>query len=115
MPHTPTSPDPTTTPVSPGDDEFLIEGDVDVDTVSDIFDALVQRIHAAERTLHLDLTRVTFFDSHAISAIIRARKLAETRRVELIIDPSPLVLRILENVGLGDQFRWKSQSDIEPD
>lgn len=84
------------------------EGEIDVGNAKEFFAALVGLIQTPGTTVHLDLSGVTFFDSHAISTLIRARKLAQVRHVDLVVDPSPIVLRILGRIGLSDQFHWRS-------
>ncbi|MEO6469711.1 MAG: STAS domain-containing protein, partial [Acidimicrobiia bacterium] len=70
------------------------------------FSELVGLIRHPGSTVYLDLSGVTFFDSHAVSALIRARKIAEVRSVNLVVSPSPPVTHILRRAGLSDQFRW---------
>lgn len=91
-----------------------VEGELDVGTAKEFFATLVALIRTAGTTVHLDLSGVTFFDSHATSALIRARKLAQVRHVDLVVDPSPIVLRILGRIGLSDQFHWVTRPGIDP-
>lgn len=88
------------------DGRLAVHGELDLAVARDFFATLVELIHTPGTTVHLELTGVTFFDSHALSALIRARKLAQIRHVDLVVAPSPLVLRIVERVGLSDQFHW---------
>lgn len=48
----------------------------------------------------LDLTRVTFFDSAAIHALVR---LADRYAGHFEVIPSPQVMRVLDISGLGEQ------------
>ena len=59
----------------------------------------------------LDLTRVTFFDSAAIHALVR---LAERYSGRFRVLPSPQVLRVLDISGLGDQ-PWLTRDQVEQD
>ncbi len=103
-------------PISVSDHGVMrVEGELDVGTAKDFFATLVELIHTPGSTVRLDLSGVTFFDSHAVSALIRARRLAEVRQVRLLVDPSPLVLRILGRIGLIDQFHWQSFAETGPD
>lgn len=88
------------------DPVLVVDGELDVATAKAFFSELVGLIRNPGSTVYLDLTGVTFFDSHAVSALIRARKIAEVRAVNLVVAPSPMVTRILRRAGLSDQFRW---------
>ena len=88
------------------DPVFVVDGELDVATAKAFFSELVGLIRTPGSTVYLDLTAVTFFDSHAVSALIRARKIAEVRAVNLVVAPSPIVTRILRRAGLSDQFQW---------
>ena len=88
------------------DPVLVVEGELDVATAKAFFSELVGLIREPGTTVYLDLTGVTFFDSHAVSALIRARKIAEVRSVNLVVAPSPIVTRILRRAGLSDQFHW---------
>ena len=92
--------------VEPPDPVLVVDGELDVATARAFFSELVGLIRNAGSTVYLDLTAVTFFDSHAISALIRARKIAEVRAVNLVVAPSPFVTQILRRAGLSDQFHW---------
>ena len=85
---------------------LVVDDELDVVTAKPFFSELVGLIREPGSTVYLDLTGVTFFDSHAVSALIRARKIAEVRAVDLVVAPSPLVARILRQAGLSDQFHW---------
>ena len=88
------------------DPVLVVDGELDVATAKAFFSELVGLIRNPGSTVYLDLTGVTFFDSHAVSALIRARKIAEVRAVNLVVAPSPMVTRILRRAGLSDQFHW---------
>ncbi len=97
--------------VDPPDRVLVVDGELDVARAKAFFSELVGLIRDPGSTVYLDLTAVTFFDSHAVSALIRARKIAEVRAVNLVIAPSPIVTRILRRAGLSDQFRWGARPD----
>ena len=119
--HEPSPADPKQAPVGAPHDSsvetpdpvFVVDGELDVATARAFFSELVGLIRNPGSTVYLDLTGVTFFDSHAVSALIRARKIAEVRAVDLVVAPSPLVTRILRQAGLSDQFHWAALPTTE--
>jgi anti-anti-sigma regulatory factor len=52
----------------------------------------------------VDLTGVTLFGSSGVAALIDSKVLAEDRGVDLIVEPSCVVRRVLEVVRLDDEF-----------
>ena len=76
-----------------------VSGEVDMSTAVKMFEFATP--DGAEFAT-LDLTRVTFFDSAAIHALIR---LAERFAGRFEVIPSQQVTRVLEIAGLGDQ-QW---------
>ena len=66
-------------------------------TADEMFEAATQD-DAESATL--DLTRVTFFDSAAIHALVR---LADHYAGHFEVIPSPEVMRVLDISGLGEQ------------
>ena len=75
----------------------VVTGEVDMSTADAMFQAATpDRV----RTATLDLTRVTFFDSAAIHALIR---LHERFPGALTVIPSPQVRRVLDISGLSGQ------------
>lgn len=47
-----------------------------------------------------------------MSALIRARKIAEVTEVDFVVVPSTIVRRVLHQIGLGDQFHWGSLRNL---
>jgi stage II sporulation protein AA (anti-sigma F factor antagonist) len=74
-----------------------VSGEVDMDTADAMFQAATRE--PADRVT-LDLTRVTFFDSAAIHAVVR---LTERYANRIEVRPSPTVRRVLDIAGLGEQ------------
>lgn len=74
-----------------------VTGEVDMDTADTMFQAATRE--PTERVT-LDLTRVTFFDSAAIHAVVR---LTERYAGRIEVRPSPAVRRVLDIAGLGEQ------------
>jgi stage II sporulation protein AA (anti-sigma F factor antagonist) len=75
----------------------LVTGEVDMATADAMFQAAARE--PAER-ITLDLTKVTFFDSAAIHALVR---LSERFGDRMEVVPSPPVRRVLDIAGLGEQ------------
>ncbi len=75
----------------------VVTGEVDMSTADAMFQAATpDRVRAAT----LDLTRVTFFDSAAIHAVVR---LTERYPGALTVIPSAQVHRVLDISGLASQ------------
>jgi len=85
-----------------------VAGEVDMSTADTMFQTATP--DGAESAT-LDLTRVTFFDSTAIHAVVR---LAERYPGRFRVLPSPQVLRVLDISGLGDQ-PWLTHDELERD
>ena len=78
-------------------------GEVDMSTADAMFAAATPE---GVRGAALDLSRVTFFDSAAIHALIR---LAERYADRLEVTPSHQVFRVLDISGLGSQPWLKAE------
>lgn len=90
---------------------LVVRGELDVAAAAQFSSAVVDAVRAAHSPAYLDLTGVTFLSSQAVSALIRARKIAEITKVDLVVVPSTIVRRVLDHIGLGDQFHWGSTRD----
>lgn len=80
-----------------------VSGEVDMSTADAMFTAATPE---GVRGATLDLTRVTFFDSAAIHALIR---LAERYADGLEVTPSHQVRRVLDISGLSSQPWLKAE------
>ena len=79
---------------------LVVEGDVDIANVDEFKEHLAQLVDDAESPAVLDLRRLTFFGSTALSAVLDAHERAGTRSVQLLIRPSPIALRVIRATGL---------------
>jgi anti-sigma B factor antagonist len=89
-----------------GDLLITVSGDVDLQTAPAIEDRMVDLI-AAEGVgeIVLDLSKVEFFDSAGVRALVVARREAETRHRPLTVSAvSPRCRRVLEISGLDQLF-----------
>jgi len=83
---------------------LMAKGEIDLHVANDFRDALADVILDADKPAVLDLTGVTFFGSSGVAALIDSKVLAEDRGVQLIVEPSPIVRRVLEVVRLGHEL-----------
>ena len=81
---------------------LLVEGDVDIANVDEFIEHLAQLVDDAQSPAVLDLRRLTFFGSTALSAVLDAHERAETRGVQFLVRPSPIALRVIRATGLDD-------------
>jgi len=83
-------------------------GELDAYTAPD----LGQRIAAAETpTVELDLSAVTFLDSSGLAALIEAhQRLTRDSRRLVVVDPSPVVARVLAVSGVTDHLHLQARS-----
>jgi len=83
---------------------LVVDGEIDTNVVAGFTSAIFDVVIVAEAVTVLDLTRVTFFGSEGISCLITGQALANDHGVELVIEPSRIVRRVLEIAGLDDHF-----------
>jgi len=83
---------------------LVVDGDVDDRLVDDFTDAIFKVVVDAQSTAVLDLTGVTHFGANGIGALITGKALAHDHGVELVVEPSRIVRRVLVIVGLADYF-----------
>jgi anti-sigma B factor antagonist len=83
---------------------LVVDGDIDDRLVEDFTDALFKTIIDAHGTAVLDLTGVTYLGSNGIGGLITARALAHDHGVELTVEPSRIVRRVLAITGLAEFF-----------
>lgn len=83
------------------------DGQIDAHTAPSLEKALDGL--AAEATVSLDLSQVTFIDSSGLRVIVRTHKrLAETGGQLVIAEPSEPVMRLLEITGLTSELEIES-------
>jgi len=87
-----------------GPPRLAVDGDIDDRIVDEFTDAIFETVRDARRTAVLDLTRVTYFGSNAIGALITGKALAHDHGVELVVEPSRIVRRVLYLASLTDFF-----------
>ena len=83
----------------------IVRGEVDLDTVARLSEALDEAIRESAGAFVVDLTPVEFVDSTGISALVRARALLarDHRRLAVVCPPGP-VRRLLDVAGVADLF-----------
>ena len=83
------------------------DGQIDAHTAPSLEEALDGV--AAESTVSLDLSQVTFIDSSGLRVIVRTHKrLAETGGQLVIAEPSEPVMRLLDITGLTSELEIES-------
>src|SRR3954463_14129853 len=75
---------------------LVVDGDIDDRLVDDFTAAIFKTITDAHRSAIIDMTGVTYFGSNGIGALLTAHALAHDHAVELTIEPSRIVRRVLE-------------------
>lgn len=93
------------TQVDLADDELgmAVAGDVDMDSSPAVAEAIQRAIASRPRRLTVDLARVTFLDSSGIRVLLLGRDQAAEQGVAFrVIDPQPVVRRVLDLAGVLD-------------
>ena len=85
---------------------LVVTGEIDLLVAEPLQDALEVLVRDAKSRARVDLTRVSFFDSTGIKALLLAEQAARRRGVELVIEPTPDIQRVVGIVGLEQHFRW---------
>ena len=83
---------------------LVVDGDIDDRTLEGFTDAIFETICDARGTAVLDLTRVTYLGSNGIGALITGKALAHDHGVDLVVEPSRIVRRVLYLTGLTSFF-----------
>jgi anti-anti-sigma factor len=78
------------------------EGEVDQTTVRALRRSL-DRVAPGSGPLILDLSGVTFFGSAGVACLVDVRRRTRTSRIDLRLTCSPVVARMLDVTGVGDQ------------
>jgi anti-anti-sigma factor len=87
-----------------GRPRLVADGDIDDRVVEALTDAIFELVCDAHDTAVVDLTRVTYFGSNGIGALITGKAVAHDHGVDLVVEPSRIVRRVLYLVGLTDFF-----------
>ena len=84
---------------------IAVRGEVDIATAP-LLRAVLDGVYAAHpRRVEVDLSEVTFLDSHVLTTLIAARRrLAAARAALALRDPSRQVVRVLAASGLDRVF-----------
>jgi stage II sporulation protein AA (anti-sigma F factor antagonist) len=88
----------------PREDTVLltVEGDLDIDTATELQHHLANQLHHGRRHYLLDVSSVPFMDSSGMNIILRVYQ--ETRDLDgtvYVISPAPAVRRILDLTGVS--------------
>jgi anti-sigma B factor antagonist len=75
------------------------DGEIDLETAPDLARALESAREHAARVV-VDLQAVSFMDSTGVSLLLTSAEQARRAEVELVIEPSPIVRRVLRLTGV---------------
>lgn len=95
----------TVRPQPPGDLRITLTGAIDLGARSDLTEAVRASSALQPRTIHADLSGVSFFSAEGASFLVRLRQLADRDTFSLLLEaPSGPVRRMLVGLGLIDDF-----------
>ena len=85
-------------------DPVVLDGEYDISRTAELRDAILDA-HGDQRSVVVDMSGVTFFDSSALRALLEVRSvLAAHDATVTLLDPSPVVRRLLELTKIGHLF-----------
>ena len=87
---------------------LVVAGELDESNAEEFRGALLELVDAARSPAILNLSEVMFFSSAGIRCLFAAKQRAVGRDVPLLIEPSPVVTRLLEITGLTEMFELHS-------
>jgi anti-sigma B factor antagonist len=91
-------------PVS-GAPGVAVRGEVDINTVAQLSEALDDAVRESSGALIVDLSNVVFLGSTGLTALVRARaQLGREDRALVVVCPPGPVRRLFELVGIVDLF-----------
>jgi anti-sigma B factor antagonist len=91
--------------ISDGVAFLYIQGEVDLANAEHLQALGEDAISGSVHTIRIDLSQVTFLDSTGIAALIAIRNSADkTRRLLVLEQPSPRVMKVLEVTGTVQVF-----------
>jgi stage II sporulation protein AA (anti-sigma F factor antagonist) len=85
---------------------LTIEGDLDIDTATELQHHVANQLHHGRRHFLLDVSSVPFMDSSGMNIILRVYQ--EVRQIHggvYVISPTPAVRRILDLTGVSITVR----------
>jgi len=106
MPEPGTVPPPLTVTAEQLDDRIRViaAGEIDMRTAADLRVALDAVLDGRPSKIMIDLAAVTFMDSTGLGVLVQACTRAGDHGRVVVINPHPIVRRILEITGLGELF-----------
>src|SRR5262249_5114824 len=81
---------------------IVCSGEVDGSTTAQLTRTIGEGMARDVRSLHLDLSQVTFMDSTGLRAVVVAANPREALGIAFSVTPSPWVERLLEVAGMVD-------------
>jgi anti-sigma B factor antagonist len=85
---------------------LLVNGDIDADDGDALLSAMGDALSHSPARVFVDLGGVTFIDSSGLVALLSIKQLATADGIPFVlVDPSPVVRRLLESTGLDGTFR----------
>jgi anti-sigma B factor antagonist len=98
-------------PVS-GAPGVAVRGEVDINTVAQLSEALDHAVRESSGALIVDLSDVVFLGSTGLTALVRARaQLGREDRALVVVCPPGPVRRLFELVGIVDLFELFDSSE----
>lgn len=79
-----------------------VSGEVDLSSAYLVSSAIDAELACGRTRVVVDLRRVTFCDAAGIRALVRARDAAERSGADLVVQPSPSVLLVLDVASATD-------------
>jgi anti-anti-sigma factor len=88
-----------------GQSTLIVTGEIDAANSPTFLEELMAVAAEAHSPALVDLSAVTFLDSSALRALVKARENVEDTDVSLVLlNPSPVCRRVLEITGLDKLF-----------
>jgi anti-anti-sigma factor len=90
---------------------ITVLGEVDMHTAGQLADAIAR----VSGSTVVDLSGVTFIDSHGIEGLLLAKGTARRHGHQMIVrNPSTVVRRVLDLAGVSDLLMVEDQQDLPP-
>ena len=90
----------STTVTTPGDVTVVLAGEIDVTTQGELAAALAEALEQTHGALTVDMASVTFCDSSGLRQLVQLTGLCQEEKVDLRIQPSHIVRRVIKLTGL---------------
>jgi anti-anti-sigma factor len=94
-----------------GETRVACTGEIDASNVAELDEAIGWSMTCDLRTLHVDMTEVSFIDSSAMQALLTAAKECDRRAIGFETDESREVARLLDLVGIRELLRGSLHFD----